>query len=178
MGKMIHNHAGQRFGRLVAMEFVPRQSMKSGSSWQCLCDCGASVTVYGSDLRSGNTVSCGCKKSEQIPIKELILSSIKANASGCWEWQKALRSTGYGHFGRSSGKRDTNRSISAHRASYEEFIGPIPDGLFVLHKCDNPPCVNPEHLFIGTHQDNMDDMVRKGRSGKKSAAIDAAMKNT
>ena len=59
-----------------------------------------------------------------------------------------------------------NRRIKAHRFIYEECFGFVPDGLHVLHKCDNPPCINPEHLFLGTNQDNIDDKVRKGRQLK------------
>lgn len=54
--------------------------------------------------------------------------------------------------------------IHPHRFSYERFIGPIPVGLFGLHTCDNPSCVNPEHIFAGTIKDNTDDMLRKGRN--------------
>jgi hypothetical protein len=53
----------------------------------------------------------------------------------------------------------------AHRASWEAYRGPIPKGMWVLHKCDTMPCVNPDHLFLGTHQDNMTDKTRKGRNG-------------
>ena len=77
--------------------------------------------------------------------------------TGCWLWAGRLVE-GYGIF--TLNHRDNQL---AHRASYEHFVGPIPQGLFVLHKCDVRSCINPDHLFIGTHADNMADMKRKGR---------------
>jgi hypothetical protein len=75
----------------------------------------------------------------------------------CWEWTGALTSKGYGEI---IYKR---KNWLAHRFSYEYFIGPIPEGLNVLHKCDNPKCVNWHHLVAGTQQENIQDMIGKGR---------------
>lgn len=77
---------------------------------------------------------------------------------GCWNWTGCIRKNGYGKFGVGAHKVDF-----AHRVSYTLFKGPIPEGMCVLHSCDNRRCVNPNHLFLGTHQDNMDDMEKKGR---------------
>jgi hypothetical protein len=75
----------------------------------------------------------------------------------CWDWIGYRNTSGYGEFSA------RNRPISAHRFSYELANGPIPDGLFVCHKCDRPPCVNPEHLGLGTALDNARDRDNKGR---------------
>jgi len=77
----------------------------------------------------------------------------------CWIWKASINNKGYGLL---SPGGTTHKKL-AHRISYELFIGPIPEDTLVLHQCDNPRCVNPEHLFLGTHKDNYDDMVRKGR---------------
>lgn len=81
----------------------------------------------------------------------------KAAPNGCWEWFGAKTPGGYGTFWTGSEK------IQAHRWAWQEANGPIPKGLLGCHKCDNPPCVNPEHIFIGTHKDNHDDAKKKGR---------------
>ncbi len=77
--------------------------------------------------------------------------------TGCWLWGGGDQSNGYGLFW-AKGK-----AWRVHRWAYQHFIGPIPEGLYVLHKCDVRPCVNPEHLMLGTHLDNMRDMCAKGR---------------
>lgn len=81
--------------------------------------------------------------------------------SNCWVWTACKNSDGYGHFG-----VGPSTPGKAHRVSYELFRGPIPDGQMVCHKCDNPSCVNPEHLFLGSGQDNMDDRQAKGRTAR------------
>jgi hypothetical protein len=78
----------------------------------------------------------------------------------CWEWQ-AGKSHGYGAFG--IGGRSGGHT-TAHRFSYELANGPVPEGMFVCHHCDNPPCVNPAHLYAGTSKDNVRDMVTRGRA--------------
>lgn len=83
-------------------------------------------------------------------------------SSECWVWTAGRQHFGHGKF-RPNGSAP---HVLAHRFSYELAYGPIPDGLFVLHKCDNPPCVRPDHLFLGTQDDNMKDKVRKGRQAK------------
>lgn len=80
-------------------------------------------------------------------------------SEGCWTWK---RTSGYGIL--SVGPRGAAVRHYAHRLSWELHNGPIPDGMFVLHRCDNPPCVRPDHLFLGTQTDNMQDCAAKGRS--------------
>lgn len=98
-------------------------------------------------------------------MKERLISrTIKDEESGCWVWQGAKKGMGYGYLTVGSRKDGSRRTAMAHRESYRIFIGPIPDGMMVCHRCDNPSCINPEHLFIGTHQDNIDDRESKGRN--------------
>jgi hypothetical protein len=77
----------------------------------------------------------------------------------CWKWTAGKHNAGYGVFW------EKGRFYKAHRWSWERERGPIPDGLNLLHKCDNPACVRPDHLFLGTQKDNVNDMVSKGRHG-------------
>lgn len=82
-------------------------------------------------------------------------------SDGCWVWIGNRRPDGYGLF------YLFGKQLRAHRVSWEMHNGPIPEGVFVCHRCDNPSCVRPSHLFLGTIQDNNADRVQKGRPGSK-----------
>lgn len=77
--------------------------------------------------------------------------------TGCWLWMGFRLESGYGHV------QVNFRRLGAHRYFYEQMKGPIPAGAILCHTCDNPPCVNPAHLWPGSYKDNLDDMIKKGR---------------
>jgi hypothetical protein len=83
----------------------------------------------------------------------------KPGRNSCWEWEAARLPTGYGRFMKTKGF-----IVYAHRWSWEAAFGPIPDGMYVCHSCDNPSCVRPSHLFLGDAMDNKRDSVSKGRA--------------
>lgn len=86
-----------------------------------------------------------------------LLSKIEKKENGCWEWQRFKTYQGYGW------SAIKEKTMSAHRHSYIIFKGEIPEDKFVCHKCDNPGCINPDHLFLGTQKENMLDKSRKKR---------------
>jgi hypothetical protein len=94
--------------------------------------------------------------------RERFMRFVEKREDGCWIWTGYIWSHGYGQFGIGQ------RHIPAHRFAWQMVNGPIPDDHFICHHCDERRCVNPGHLFVGTHADNMRDMYRKGRGGRKA----------
>lgn len=86
-----------------------------------------------------------------------LMAKAKPSASGCIEWAGWRMAAGYGSM------YHRGRSQPTHRLAYMAAKGPIPDGLFVLHSCDNPPCINPDHLSVGTNKDNILQCIERGR---------------
>ena len=96
-------------------------------------------------------------------VKERIMSKVSINSNGCWIYDGAYR-------GEYKVMKVDGRNQSVHREAYKAFLGPIPEGICVCHRCDDPHCCNPAHLFLGTHQDNMRDKIRKGRGNQALTA--------
>jgi hypothetical protein len=90
-------------------------------------------------------------------VTERFWQWVDTSSGDCWTWTGGSTTGGYGKFWLNG------RTISAHRVSYVMHFGTIPDGLLVLHSCDNPPCVRPDHLSLGTYRDNARDSMAKGR---------------
>ena len=134
--------------------------------------CGAAFRANPSQIDAGGgrfcSRSCSGRGSaayrtrpEQLSQSEWVWSRIKRTDDplSCWEWQGARIPAGYGSI---NPKAHEGEKL-AHRLVWHVTYGPIPEGQWVLHKCDNPPCCRPDHLFLGTHRDNMTDMASKGR---------------
>lgn len=137
---------------------------------QCICEaCGTKFVRIPSQRRSRTFCSrqCSDRSKKRIPLLDRFFRRIgKKTAAGCIPWT-GWTLQGYGVFSTSNG----NEKWRAPRFAYTLMYGPIPPGLHVLHKCDNPICVNPAHLFLGTNADNAADKVAKGRQTKGSDIV-------
>lgn len=131
----------------------------------CVCaHCGAAFEIKESERQYGRGLHCS--KKCQDDARGRLLATFwdwvdRSDPDGCWPWTRSRNQDGYGHL-----RLNPRASIRAHRLAYELTYGPIPDGLVVCHRCDNPPCCRPDHLVLGTQVDNMADMVAKNRRGR------------
>lgn len=108
---------------------------------------------------NGSPYIIKCEDTRGVPPYDRIMKKVVVDKkTGCWNFAGRLQ-RGYGYI------RADNRFVRVHRFMYEYHKGKIPNGKFVCHSCDNPKCCNPEHLWVGTHNDNMRDREEKGRNG-------------
>ena len=113
------------------------------------------LTTFPSPINRSR--SGGDKMKKQTP-REYILTRISIDeTSGCWNWTAGIGRGGYGR------AKHNRQEYKAHRYSYQVFVGEIPDDKILCHKCDNPRCVNPAHVYVGTHKDNSHDRMARGR---------------
>jgi hypothetical protein len=166
--------SGQKFHRLTALKTVGTGSR--GIMWLCQCDCGNETTASTCCLRGGHTKSCGCLQKEKASKNSVLARRVKAEKTPplevrfwskvdrrgvdeCWPWTAGVRrkDEGYGAFA------FNGQHQPASRVSWILAFGSIDGNLEVCHRCDNPSCCNPNHLFLGTRKDNNDDKVAKRR---------------
>lgn len=142
--------------RKVLERRLHRERMESWEAGQRSCG------MCGKPLSGRQTLTCSnaCRAKYRIPIvDDRLWSRVKEDSKGCWVWTWRTDDCGYGdiHWGRES---------KAHRIAWMLVYGEITGGLHVLHHCDNPPCCNPNHLFLGTPKDNARDKESKGRGNQ------------
>ena len=151
----------QRFGKLVCVSHGEKRGKAKSQFWNCLCDCGKKTNVSAQHLKNKQVTSCGCLKITSEIAKsyeEEFLKNVEKTES-CWNWKGSL-SRGYGIF-------FAGKFIKSHRFSYIIFNDKeIDKSNIICHHCDNPICVNPNHLYSGTHKTNAEDMQRRGKRKK------------
>ena len=128
---------------------------------------GRELKDIAAEVRCGRSTVCrvleaaGLTQELNRPVAERLRDKLIATPGGCLEYQGVRNSDGYGQI------KVDGKMLLAHRVAYELAHGPIPSGLCVCHRCDNPSCCNPDHLFLGTHNENVKDMIDKGRQFTK-----------
>jgi hypothetical protein len=132
--------------------------------------CGKPFMVAERTSKEGKGVYCSKKCRHHVDIAERFWRDVdKSSVDGCWPYTSRSHN-GYGYV------TANGRTTSSHRMSWEIHFGPIPDGMYICHKCDNPPCVRPDHLFLGTPKDNMTDKHSKGRNHNQNGERNGSVK--
>ena len=170
--QLIKNLEGQTFGRLTVLSMEGRN--KFGKIlWKCICSCELKkeVVCTGNILKNGSKRSCGCIKSPPLMEYKEILKK-RSDKNSVWN-EKCLEWTGDLHYHYPHGLvncifNGKKAHHPAHRISYWLHKGEIPKGIYVLHSCDNPKCINPEHLHLGTQKDNIRECIERGRANHES----------
>lgn len=152
-----------KFGKIIALHIDKDRPSKKRERWIFLCDCGNKKSICKYDVlkKTKPIRSCGC--TYKLSMESILNKYIKIENNGCWNWIGWKDRKGYGqaHF--------QSKRFFSHRLSWIFYKGEIPIGLYVCHKCDNPSCCNPDHLFLGTQKDNIQDMMKKGRGNIKGS---------
>ena len=133
--------------------------------------CGAMFLRMVTEIQKNNLAFCGKKCSGAFRSRKAkadFWRNVKFSKRGCWEWTGAKNACGYGIV----------KGGLAHRVAWGVEVGPIPSGMNVCHRCDNPACVTIDHMFLGTHIDNMYDMLAKGRGTKLSDQVIRKIKSS
>lgn len=156
MNKMTKDLTGERHGKLVVESRLPNKDNRR--VWRCRCDCGETRDMSTVAWRNEGYESC-LHCAGDVPGAPLAvrLRRYVVRPNGCWEWTGRRIPGGYG------GLIEAGKPVLAHRMMFFQRHPDADKSLCVLHRCDNPPCINPDHLFLGTRLDNMNDMVSKGR---------------
>jgi len=153
---------GKKFGSLSVLSLASNKGVERFLS--CLCDCGNFCEVIPRSLISKNSTTCGkCRGKNAIERFDFYTDK---NKDDCWLWTGPKNPKGYGQL------KINGKMVAAHRFSWELINGPIPNGLFICHKCDVRNCVNPSCMFLGTLQQNQKDMALKNRGANRKWTIE------
>jgi hypothetical protein len=161
MGRPVVDLSGEHFGKLEVIRFA--YTRNGHAYWHCHCACGEDAVVRADALRAQDT--CGVARKHISDRSERFWSHVnKKGPDECWEWTATRHRQGYGLFYDVTPEGDRAGQRYAHIVAYELGVGPVPDGKEIRHSCDNPPCCNPNHLELGTHQENMEDRSKRNRT--------------